>query len=359
MWQHEHKFLDSLLFTPMVIPAELRGFFRMAAQLQGGWEQSRQLFPWSIVPQKMDFARQIRLWDRLQLSTEINVDFSSGKKKATVIPQFMSCGPEEDYGTVPKAVSPLKVLLGMTHLLNDGKTIQPHILGRIVERSSQKEFYYNHARVNDGRKVYPSLVSKELRTYLVSVGKEEVLGAKIIGGETVSLIADYSGGQYVRDALSLVVITGVKPELMLLLASRQGKAGAADKRVQRSDFLTKGLEEILPSMVALQQVNQNLADMMELPEHQEKNFNRKERSEEGQPSGLAEVLDSHTILMPSLVGMSLRKGLRILQRTEVKVEARGSGRIVKQSPSPGTPLEKGAVVQLELKPDPPPGKKKQ
>ena len=359
VWQHEHKVLDSLLFTPMVVPAEIRGFFRMASQLQGGWEEARQLFPWSIVPQKMDFARQIRLWDRLQLSTELHVDFSSGRKKATVIPQFMSCGPEEDYGTLPKAVSPLKVLLGMTHLLNGGKTIQPHILDRIVERSSQKEFSYNHALVNEGRRVYPSLVSKELRTYLGAVGKDEVLGAKIIGGESASLIADYSGGQYVRDALSVVVITGVKPELMLLLASRQDKAGAADKRVQRPGVLTKGLGEILPSMVALQQVNQNLADMMELPEHQEKNFNRKERSEEGQTSGLAEVLDSHKVLMPSLIGMSLRKGLRILQRTEVKVEAKGSGRIVKQSPSPGTPLKKGAVVQLELEPDPPPGNKKQ
>ena len=359
VWQHEHKVLDSLLFTPMVLPPEIRGFFRMAAQLQGGWEQSRQIFPWAIVPQKMDFARQIRLWDRVQLSTEMHVDFSSGRKKATVIPQFMSCGPEEDYGTVPKAVSPLKVLLGMTHLLNGGKTIQPHILNRIVERSSQKEFYYNHAMVNDGRKVYPSLASKELRTYLCSVGTDEVLGAKIVGGESTSLIADYSGGQYVRDALSLVVVTGVKPELVLLLASRQEKAGAADRSVQKPGFLTRGLGELLPSMVALQQVNQNLSDMMELPEQQEKNFNRKERSEDGQISGLAEVLDSHTVHMPSLVGMSLRKGLRILQRTAVKVEAKGSGRIVKQSPPPGTPLEKGAVVQLELEPDSPPGNNKQ
>lgn len=359
VWQHEHKVLDSLLFTPMVIPAEIRGIFRMAAQLQGGWEQSRQLFPWSLVPQKMDFARQIRLWDRLQLSTEMHVDFSSGRKKDTVIPQFMSCGPEEDYGTVPKAVSPLQVLLGMTHLLNGGKTIEPHILDRIVERSSQKEFFYNHAVVNDGRKVYPSLVSKELRVFLNGVGRDAVLGAKIVGGESVSLIADYSGGQYVRDALSLVVIPGIKPELVLLMASRQETAGVAEQRVQQSDFLTSGLKEILPSMVALQQVSQNLADMMELPEHQEKNFNRKNSSEEGAASGLAEVLDSHTVLMPSLVGLSLRKGLRILQRTEVKVEVKGSGRINKQVPLPGTPLEKGAKVQLELTPDPTPEDNKQ
>ena len=352
VWQHEHDVLGSLLFTPMVIPEEIRKFFRIASQLQGGWEQGTQIYPWSVVAGKMDFGRQIRLWDRLQLSNELHVDFSGEKKKQVAIPQFENCAVEEDYGAVPKTATPLKALLGMTHLLNGGRKVQPHILDRILERSSQKEyFYHDFWREGGGRHVLPSLVSKELRTLLEIDGRKAVLGTGIVSGETVSLIPDYSGGQYVRDRMSMVVISGVKPELMLLIVSRQNKPGPGIQKVQNADFLTKEINSILPSMVALQQVHQNIADMMELPEFQEKNFNKGQSKGQNSSETLASILDKHTLLMPDLTGFSLRKGLRLLQRTEITVQAKGTGRIVSQIPAPGEELKKGVTVKLELAPD--------
>ncbi len=349
VWQHEHEVLRSLFFTPMVIPEAIRKFFRMASQLQGGWEQGTQIYPWSLISGKMDFSRQIRLWDRLQLSTDLHVDFSSGKKKQTTIPQFVSCSTTEECGTVPKTATPLKVLLGITHLLNGGRKIQPHILDRILERNSQREYYYNaFLREGGGRNVLPSLVSKELRTLLQTNGKKAVLGTEILSGETVSLIPDYSGGQYVRDRMSMVVISGVKPELMLLMVSRQNKPGPDVQTVQDENFLIKQIDSILPSMVALQQVNQNIADMMELPEFQEKNFNKGQGKEQNSAETLASILDQHDLRMPDLTGLSLRKGLRLLQQTEITVQASGTGRIVSQIPAPGAELKKDAVVQLKL-----------
>jgi len=352
VWQHEHEVLGSLFFTPMVIPEEIRKFFRIASQLQGGWEQGTQIYPWSVTSGKMNFARQLRLWDRLQLSTDLHVDFSSGKKKQTSIPQFVSCTPGEECGAVPKTATPLKVLLGMTHLLNGGKKVQPHILDRILEKNSQKEYFYNaFLQDSGGRNVLPSLVSKELRTLLKVDGKSAVLGSKILSGETVSLIPDYSGGQYVRDRMSMVVITGVKPELMLLMVSRQNKPNPDVQKVQDADFLIEKIDSILPSMVALQQVNQNIADMMELPELQEKNFNKKQRKGKNSSETLASILDKHTLRMPDLTGFSLRKGLRLLQQTEITVQASGTGRIVSQKPAPGAELKKDAIVQLKLAAD--------
>ncbi len=352
VWQHDHDVLGSLLFTPVVIPEKIRKFFRVASQLQGGWEQGTQIYPWSIVAGKMDFSRQIRLWDRLQLSTEQQVDFSGGKRKQMSIPQFVNCSAEEDCGTVPKTATPLKTLLGMTHLLNGGRKVQPHILDRILERNSQKEYFYNgFLGESGGRKVLPSLVSEELRTFLQKDGRKAVLGTGILNGETVSLIPDYSGGQYVRDRMSMVVISGVKPELMLLIVSRQNKPGPDVQQVQGADFLTKEIDSILPSMVALQQVHQNIADMMEFPEFQEKNFNKKQSKGQNSSQTLANILDKHTLLMPDVTGFSLRKGLRLLQRTEITVQANGTGRISSQIPAPGEELKKGTIVQLELVPD--------
>jgi hypothetical protein len=336
----------------MVIPEKIRAFFRIAAQLQGGWEQGTQIYPWSLISGKMDFARQIRLWDRLQLSTDLHVDFSSGKTKQTSIPQFVSCAVEEDFGAVPKTVTPLKVLLGMTHLLNGGRKVQPHILDRILEKGSQKEYYYNaFLREGGGRNVLPSLVSKELRTLLQADGKKAVLKAKILSGESVSLIPDYLGGQYVRDRMSMVIIPGEKPELMLLLVSRQNRPGPDEQTVQDENFLINGIDSILPSMVALQQVHQNIADMMELPDFQEKNFNKGQSAAQNSQAIKAGIPDTHNLRMPELTGFSLRKGLRLLQQAEITVQASGTGRIISQKPAPGVELKNGSVVQLNLASD--------
>jgi len=352
VWQNKQEVLGSLFFTPMVIPEKIRKFFRIASQLQGGWEQGTQIYPWSLISGKMDCARQIRLWDRLQLSTELHVDFSSGKKKQTSIPQFVSCNVEEECGAVPKTATPLKVLLGITHLLNGGRKVQPHILDRILERNSQKEYSYNaFLREGGGRNVLPSLVSKELRALLQVDGKKGVLGTEILSGESVSLIPDYSGGQYVRDRMSMVVISGVKPELMLLMISRQNKPGPDEKEVQGENFLINEIDSILPSMVALQQVHQNIADMMELPEFQEKNYNKGQGAGQDGSEIQPGILHKQSLRMPKLTGFSLRKGLRLLQSTEITVHASGTGRIVSQKPAPGVKLKKGAVVQLKLASD--------
>ena len=143
VWQNEKEVLDNLFLTPMVVPEEIRKFFRDAALLQGGWEQTTQVYPWSLVSEKTNFSRQLRLWERLQLTTELNVDFSSNKTNLNDLQQYVGCLPTVDLGTVPKIAAPLKVLLGMTHLLNGGKKIQPHILDRIMERPDQRDFFYD------------------------------------------------------------------------------------------------------------------------------------------------------------------------------------------------------------------------
>lgn len=356
VWQQDHEALQSLFFTPMVIPEQIRMFFREASLLQGGWEEGTQVYPWSLISEEMDIARQVRLWDRLQLSTDIQVDFSCAKKKQMAIPQLVGCRQEVDCGAVPKTATPLKVLLGMSHLLNGGRKIQPHVLDRVMDHSSKNEFVYNAFLGNSGgRHVLPSLVSQELRTLLQSYGKKALLGTRILSGDTVSLITDYSGGRYVRDRMSLVVISGTNPVLMLLIVSRYDKLGPSLNGLEKSDFLTKDIDSILPSMVALQQVNVNLADMMEFPEAEEKNFKKGQQKRQGSPDAFVGILASQFLLMPDLKGLSLRKALRRLQRTDIKVRSSGSGRIVSQTPKAGEKLVKGAIVSLVLKMDTAPG----
>lgn len=359
VWHHENEILDNLFLTPMVIPEEIRKFFHDAALLQGGWELGTQVYPWSLVSGQNDFARQLRLWERLQFSTDLQVDFSGDRKHQSVLPQYVDCLPMTDLGTVPKTATPLKVLLGMTHLLNGGKKVQPHILDRIMERPSQRDYYYDafHGQ-SRGRNVFPSLVSTELRKLLMAQGRQGALGSIALSGETVSLVmgspdADgLQGSHYVRDRMSLVVISAEQPEMILLLVSRDEElepGGAAAG-------ISGNIDTVLPSMVALQQVSQNLADMVEVAEGDELNFKGGQVNSQKklETETLAGMLHAEVTRMPDLTGFSLRKGLRILQRAEMRVTVRGTGRIVSQSPKAGETIQKGERCTLTLKIDPAP-----
>ena len=53
-------------------------------------------------------------------------------------------------------------------------------------------------------------------------------------------------------------------------------------------------------------------------------------------------------VMPDLVGTPKKLLLGLLMRKDIFVTLRGSGVVVRQSPPPGTPVEEGMAIVLEL-----------
>ena len=353
IWQYEKVVLENLLFTPMVVPDDLREVFLEASLLQGVWEQSTQIYPWSIVNGKVSYPRQLRLWDRLQLTTPGHVDVTAGDRQNMSMPEFTSCLPTRDIGTVPTVLSPFKVMLGFTHLVNGGRRIQPHFLDRILVRPSQKEYHYNAFWNNtDGLSVLPSMVSEELQKSLELSGVRGLLGSVSLSGQTVSCMKGKNGVQeYVRDRMSLTLIPAENPELILLLAARQKILGPQLIDDSASGYLSAAIDSVLPSMVALQQVHSNFAGLLEAEERKDVNFQTGQQSRVDRGKTLAGMLDDEIHLMPDLTGMSLRQGLRLLEKSDLKIRVEGSGRIVAQKPKVGKLLEKGGQCLLVLKKD--------
>jgi cell division protein FtsI (penicillin-binding protein 3) len=54
------------------------------------------------------------------------------------------------------------------------------------------------------------------------------------------------------------------------------------------------------------------------------------------------------IVVPSVKGMSLRKAIRVLQRTGLESKFAGSGRVVWQSPNPGAVVKTGEICSIGL-----------
>ena len=53
--------------------------------------------------------------------------------------------------------------------------------------------------------------------------------------------------------------------------------------------------------------------------------------------------------MPNLIGTPKRLLLPLLERRDITVRMSGEGYVSSQSPPAGSPIEKGAVIELELK----------
>jgi hypothetical protein len=226
-----------------------------------------------------------------------------------------------------------------------------------MERPDQRDFFYDvfHGQ-SSGRNVFPSLISTELRRLLKSQGRAGVLGSISLSGDTVSLVKEGSksaDSYYVRDQMALIMIPAEKPELILLLAARSKEL---EPGVGYSS-LCDTIDSVLPSMVALQQISHNVADVLEIEGGGERNFKAAEKKFEVKTeAGLAGMLDQQVVLMPNLKGLSIRKSLRLLQRAGLSITVKGTGRIVSQSPKAGKAIQKGEHCVLTLKTDKVPGK---
>ncbi len=58
--------------------------------------------------------------------------------------------------------------------------------------------------------------------------------------------------------------------------------------------------------------------------------------------------DGSKLVIPDVKGMSLKKAIRILQRSGLEIEFAGSGRVVWQTPNPGTQYQAGAICSIGL-----------
>lgn len=351
-WQHGNANLESLLLAPMMIPDEIRGFFRDASLLQRAWEQDRQVYPWSLVSGKVNMASQLRLWERLGLTTDIKVDFSGGKNRVRSLPRFEGTRAPRDFASVPRMAAPVKVLLAMTGLLNGGKRVQPHILDRILEHPDLFEYYYDALRSGSAPNVYPSGASKELQSLFRQQAVGGVLDSGMLSGEVVSLVEGGTGARYVHDQMAVVSLPSTSVQLLLLIVVRDDTVIVEEERQHEHGIFKDGLDAILPSMVALQQVYQNLADMVEPATLEDPNFHASAAPTLAEVGSTGPQQVTIVDSMPDLFGLSLRKSLRLLQPAGLEVVVKGGGRVVSQVPEAGKKIQRGDRCELLLRSDP-------
>jgi cell division protein FtsI (penicillin-binding protein 3) len=134
---------------------------------------------------------------------------------------------------------------------------------------------------------------------------------------------------------------------MLLVIQRNPET--IEEKDEKSLRVEELIDEKVERISVLQQISSTVADVLEPEQRRIDNFQGLSPDESfEEPGETSKKIISIPGAMPDLVGLSLRKGLRLLEGSPIVISIEGTGRIVQQSPPPGTPLKDNMECKLVL-----------
>lgn len=341
--------LENLALDPIVVPRNIRAAFRDAVLVDQSHSVNNQNIPWSVFAPRSSLGAELRMWSPLGLEKPSKVDFGIDVSQ-TVATNIHESSLETNLplGSVPTVASPMQILSAFTTLISGGYKVVPYAVERVVDVAGN-EIVSLHS--NDEKKmVVNSEVSSEISKLMRSQARVGKLDGTYVIGNSTQYKKLKRGRSYSTNQVVLAPIPFENPEIILLLTVQESSFTPYQKTEFRLDGnnLVKSMNEVLPSMAALQQVMKNLSDMMMISKREEMNLPIKKRKTDERTKKLAAVMSGVEFTMPDLKGMSLRKSLRLLNEKNVEVKISGSGVVVRQSPKPGAALVGNSICQIVL-----------
>jgi len=330
----------------IAVPESFKIFLREVSLLESQNGPGMDQMPWSVAAEQRKLGVQLQLWNRIGADGRLDFDFiDTDPVDRNAIPFTVETVKKRDFETVPEMQTPLQLLTAVTRVVNGGIEVTPHAGSRFVLRRNQQEFLLEELQKKERTGLLEDGTSAQARDLFRLMGTRGPFASTILQGESSS-IAESAHGGLKHHYVSVLTIPQDKPELVLLVtATGPGYQAGRKHEVSPADEAFK----IVGSLIALQRVMKNLTDMMSPQEQEEFNFRLEEH--EGDTVEVDELVGSAETEIASLVGMSLRKCLRLLQGLDVEIEIQGTGRVVSQDPPAGTKLKAGTRVLLVLERD--------
>ncbi|MGR0480071.1 MAG: PASTA domain-containing protein [Candidatus Electronema sp. V4] len=251
-------------------------------------------------------------------------------------------------------LSAADIAAGAAALLNSGKRIAPWLLKAVYDPDRQR-FYSRDLSAAPPQRLLAPAAGVQLRRSLLHdspwSGKDGFLYLSSTAAATVR-----NGWQerHLQDVL-IAAVPQEQPRLLLVMAVDYGflypqppdLEPAQDKAALTE--LGRRLLELLTHFAA----EDTPPDTPPLEAKNEANLRRFLLSRRFNQPAAEEKFDTPAPqVMPDLIGLSLRQGLRRLNPHKLRVGVRGSGRIVAQKPAAKTSLAKIETCELTLEPFP-------
>lgn len=244
-------------------------------------------------------------------------------------------------------LSPVQMVYGLATLLNSGRRVEPWFLNGLYDYTEER-FFLRDFKASPGERILSPVQGIRLRREMLgdSLSSEE---GGFLFADIASTVSEQNGlsVHHIQDLL-LAAVPREQPEVLLLFTVDYGTLGPRPPEVESRDL--NGLlglgRNLLPVLVGYGGSVETFAEP--LPEKNPGNLRRYFFSRKLSAAEVKENLVHAEPLMPSLIGLSLRKGLQQINRYNINVRIQGSGRIVGQIPAVGEPLTETEICELIL-----------
>lgn len=341
--RYSKEVLGNRFVTPILVPNKFRSLLRDAASLHGQDDQEPLLLPWSVRPDVGKLGNQVQLWEWLGLNEKPLADFhvSMQPGELLVSEQQPVLPRPSSLEMVPEYATPFNLLTAFAVLQNEGRSVRPFVVKKSLDSGTGLEFFQSE-RDGGGRPggewrflLYDS--SELLRSW----ARQGQAKAYFFRDEILATTLRGSDRQMVVNELLLVTIPAGGNDLTMLVSVEREPEGPSPKNGKKAPMLEQLVEDRVERILVLQQVAKTVADVVEPEFSDDGNF-------QGEKDPVAVAAKAKSIrdkekggiaIMPDLHGQSLRKSLRLLQGIQLKIQIQGTGKVVSQKPSPGTPLK--------------------
>lgn len=274
------------------------------------------------------------------------------------------------------SITTLQLLRGYSAFANDGRTVEPYLVEKVVNPTNGKTLYT--AKTSYSKKIYSTEAVAQMRTLLYGVvnidgstGRDyKDSSVEIIGKTGTGQIAENGAYSSTKHTHSFVGMAPYRdPEVEVIVWFQNEKSGtnysgALVKSIIKSalNILSKDTEKVNTTPYVLNNYMNQSTQYVEgiLKKHSLTPVVIGDGSTViGQyPSGTTEVTTGSKVLvltdgqkytMPSMLGWSRKEAEAFASLTGVEIKMNGLGSIYAQSITKGTELKQGTVIELYAK----------
>ena len=268
-------------------------------------------------------------------------------------------------------VTPVQMVAAFGAIANDGVRIAPHLVREV--RNAEGAVVYRAQP--EQRRVISAEVATTLRGMLEGVtltgtAKQAQLDGYSAAGKTGTAqkidprTRAYSATKFVGSFVGFAPVSN--PQVVIIVVIDE-PAGAYHGGDVAAPVFREVAEQILPGLGVMPDIEtksapQLVAEVNENPEQAAKRREEQARSEQERKATLPTVdtnggrsgevvyavATKKAMLMPDLRGRSVRDVARTCAQLGLQVEARGEGRVFKQSPSAGTEVNTGQTIYVDF-----------
>jgi cell division protein FtsI (penicillin-binding protein 3) len=267
-------------------------------------------------------------------------------------------------------VTPLQMAAAFGALANDGVRIAPHLIREIRAATGTSIYRPNPEQ----HRVISKETARALRGMLEGVtlngtAKKAQLDGYSAAGKTGTAqkidpqTRRYSSTKYIA---SFVGFAPVDNPAVVIIVVIDEPAGAYHGGDVAAPVFRQIAEQILPDMGVMpdtqfKNANELVASVRETPVRDVKLENQIEAEKRASAATLPKVVSrsssgevvyavstNKSILMPNLRGRSVRDVARACAQLGLQLEAHGEGRVIKQTPEPGTELQSGQTIYVDF-----------